>query len=99
MVRITFKNGKVYEWGDRSCKEYKYDGKCFIVIGYSNDLGIYNMDDVSSVEAAPDPAGSLPEGDAQGESQQGAGLPAGSQAQAHQDAASLAGSQGEREGK
>ena len=73
MIRITFKNGKVYEWGDGSSRDYKYDGKCFIVIGNNNDFGIYNMDDVSSVEVASVPAGNLPEGDAQGGARQEAG--------------------------
>ena len=65
MIRITFKNGRIYEWGDGSSRDYKYDGKCFIVIGNNNDLGIYNIDDVSSVEVASAPAGGLPEGDGQ----------------------------------
>ena len=85
MIRITFKNGKICEWGDGSYRDYKYDGKCFIAIGNNSDLGIYNIDDVSFVEVGPAPAGGLPEGDAQEGTQQEPGLPAGSQEEARQE--------------
>lgn len=88
MIRIIFKNGKIYEWGDGSCRGYKYDGKCFIVIGNNNDLGIYNIDDVSSVEVASTPAGGLPEGDGQESSQHEPGLPVESQEEARQEGGS-----------
>ena len=88
MIRIIFKNGKIYEWGDGRCRDYKYDGKCFIVIGNNNDLGIYNIDDVSSVEVASTPAGGLPEGDGQESSQHEPGLPVESQEEARQEGGS-----------
>lgn len=88
MIRITFKNGRIYEWGDGSSRDYKYDGKCFIVIGNNNDLGIYNIDDVSSVEVASAPAGGLPEGDGQESAQHEPGLPAESQEEDRQEAGS-----------
>lgn len=50
MIRIKFKSGEIYEWADGSYKEYKYDGKCFIVVGASQSIGIYNMDSILSAE-------------------------------------------------
>lgn len=49
MIKITFKNGNVCTWGKPQYTDYKYDGKCFIVIQNEQWVGIYNIDSIISV--------------------------------------------------
>ena len=50
MIKITYKNGEE-TWYEPQCyTEYKYDGKCFIVIYKKQWIGIYNMDCIASVQ-------------------------------------------------
>lgn len=49
MIRITFKNGNVCTWNKDEYTDYKYDGKCFIVIYNEKWVGIYNMDGIISI--------------------------------------------------
>lgn len=49
MLKITFKNGNVAKWKKKEYTDYKYDGKCFIVIKNEQWVGIYNMDNIISV--------------------------------------------------
>lgn len=49
MIKITFKNGNICTWGKDEYTDYKYDGKCFIVIRDEQWVGIYNMDNIISV--------------------------------------------------
>lgn len=49
MIKITFKNGNICTWGKDEYTDYKYDGKCFIVIRNEQWVGIYNMDNIISV--------------------------------------------------
>lgn len=64
MVRIKFKNGEIYEWGDGSYKDYKYDGKCFIVFGGGQSIGLYNMDNILSAEVGAACSGNAKAGNA-----------------------------------
>lgn len=49
MIKIVFKNGCVVKWKKKEWTDYKYDGKCFIVIKNEQWVGIYNMDRIVSV--------------------------------------------------
>ena len=49
MIKITFKNGSIAKWKKKQWTDYKYDGKCFIVINSGHWVGIYNMDSIISV--------------------------------------------------
>lgn len=49
MIKITFKNGNTCEWDKEQYTDYKYDGKCFIIIKGEQYVGIYNLDNVISV--------------------------------------------------
>lgn len=49
MIRIALKNGCVVEWKKKQWTDYKYDGRCFVVINKKQWIGIYNMDSVISV--------------------------------------------------
>ncbi len=49
MVKIVFKNGCTVKWGEKEYTDYKYDGKCFIVIKDGEWVGIYNMDCIVSI--------------------------------------------------
>lgn len=49
MIKITFKNGNTCIWKREEYTDYKYDGKCFIVINGEQWIGIYNIDSIISV--------------------------------------------------
>lgn len=49
MIKITLKNGCVYRWKRKEYTDYKYDGRCFIVIRDKRWVGIYNLDSIISV--------------------------------------------------
>ncbi len=49
MIKITFKNGDTAEWYIGQYTDYKYDGKCFIVIKDKQWVGIYNIDHIISI--------------------------------------------------
>lgn len=49
MIKITLKNGNVCSWTKEEYTDYRYDGKCFIVINNEQWVGIYNMDNIISV--------------------------------------------------
>jgi len=46
MIKIVCCNGDVFEWKDSEYTDYKYDGKCFIVIKDDKWVGFYNLDSV-----------------------------------------------------
>lgn len=48
MLKITFKNGNVCTWKKEEYDDYKYDGKCLIIIKNEQWVGIYNMDNIVS---------------------------------------------------
>lgn len=50
MLRIVFKSGEVIKWKKKQFTDYKYDGKCFIVINKKQWVGIYNLDCIAVVE-------------------------------------------------
>lgn len=49
MIKIVFRNGCVVKWKKKEWTDYKYDGRCFIVIKNERWVGIYNMDSIISV--------------------------------------------------
>lgn len=49
MIKVVFKNGSVVKWKPREYTDYKYDGKCFIIIRNGQWVGFYNMDSVVSI--------------------------------------------------
>ena len=49
MIKITLKNGCVCKWKRKEYTDYKYDGRCFIVIRDKRWVGIYNLDSIISV--------------------------------------------------
>ena len=49
MIKIVFKNGCVCKWKKKQWTDYKYDGKCFIVIKNDTWVGMYNMDSIVSI--------------------------------------------------
>ncbi len=49
MIKIVFKNGCIAKWKKEQWTDYKYDGKCFIIIKGEQWVGIYNMDSVVSI--------------------------------------------------
>lgn len=49
MIKIVFKNGSTCKWKKKEYTDYKYDGKCFIVIKDGRWIGFYNMDSVISI--------------------------------------------------
>ncbi len=49
MVKIVFKNGCVVKWKEKEYTDYKYDGKCFILIKKEKWAAFYNMDSVVSI--------------------------------------------------
>ena len=58
MIRVTLieiceDEYKEVIWKDEEYTEYKYDGKCFIIIKEQQWVGIYNMDNVVSVVISP----------------------------------------------
>ena len=50
VLRIVFKNGEIIKWKGKRFTDYKYDGKCFIVINKKQWVGIYNLDCIAAVE-------------------------------------------------
>lgn len=50
MLRIVFKNGEVIKWKKKQFTDYKYDGKCFIVILKKQWVAIYNLDCLAAIE-------------------------------------------------
>ena len=50
MVKIVFKNGCVVKWKEKEYTDYKYDGKCFILIKKGKWAAFYNMDSVVSIK-------------------------------------------------
>lgn len=49
MIKIVFRNGSVVKWKKKQWTDYKYDGRCFIVIKKEQWVGIYNMDNIISI--------------------------------------------------
>lgn len=49
MIKITFKNGNICTWGKDEYTDYKYDGKCLVIIFNGQWVGIYNIDSIVSV--------------------------------------------------
>lgn len=49
LIKIVFKNGSIAKWKQDEYTDYKYDGKCFIVIKDGQWVGFYNMDSVASI--------------------------------------------------
>ncbi len=49
MIKIIFKNGSVCKWKQGSYTDYKYDGKCFIIIKDEQWIGFYNIDSIISI--------------------------------------------------
>lgn len=50
MIEIQLTNGDVIHYKQEDYTDYKYDGKCFIVIKEMQWIGIYNLDHIVSVE-------------------------------------------------
>lgn len=49
MIKIVFKNGNYEKWTGKNFTDYKYDGKCFIVMKDTKWVGIYNIDSIISI--------------------------------------------------
>ena len=49
MIKITMNNYQEVIWEKEEFTDYRYDGKCFIIINGEKWVGIYNMDSVISV--------------------------------------------------
>ncbi len=49
MIKVVFRNGNVVKWKKNQWTDYKYDGKCFIIIDKKQWVGIYNIDSIISV--------------------------------------------------
>lgn len=49
MIKIVFKNGCICKWKRKEYTDYKYDGKCFIIIKDEQWVGIYNMGSIVSI--------------------------------------------------
>ena len=49
MIKIAFKNGCIAVWEEKQWDDYKYDGKCFIVVKGGQWVGIYNIDSITSI--------------------------------------------------
>lgn len=49
MIKVVFRNGCVVKWKKKQWTDYKYDGRCFIIIDKGQWVGIYNMDSIISV--------------------------------------------------
>lgn len=49
MIKIIFKNGTVVKWKKEEWTDYKYDGKCFIIIKDEQWVGFYNVGSIVSV--------------------------------------------------
>ncbi len=49
MIKIVFKNGSIAKWHPEEYTDYKYDGKCFIIIKDTEWIAFYNIDSVISI--------------------------------------------------
>ena len=49
-IIIKLKNGDICHYHPREYTDYRYDGKCFIVIKNKQWIGIYNLDCLEYVE-------------------------------------------------
>ncbi len=49
MIEIVLRNGYIVRWRKKQWTDYKYDGKCFIVIKDNEWIGIYNLDSIISI--------------------------------------------------
>ncbi len=49
MIKIVFKNGQIAKWKKKEWTDYKYDGRCFIIIKDEKWVGLYNMDSIISI--------------------------------------------------
>ena len=49
MIKNIKKNGSVCKWKQGSYTDYKYDGKCFIIIKDEQWIGFYNIDSIISI--------------------------------------------------
>ena len=49
MIKITLINSDECKWTKEQYTDYKYDGKCFIVVNGEQWVGIYNMDSIISI--------------------------------------------------
>lgn len=49
MIKIVFKNGCLCKWKRKEYTDYKYDGKCFIIIKDEQWVAFYNMDSIVSI--------------------------------------------------
>ena len=48
VLEIVFKNSETCYWGEDEYTDYKYDGKCIIIIKDKDWVALYNMDCVLS---------------------------------------------------
>lgn len=53
MLKIVFKNGNECYYNETQYDDYKYDGKCFIIIKGNQWIGIYNMDNIICITVEP----------------------------------------------
>lgn len=53
MIEIVFRNGDICYYNPDEYTEYKYDGRCFIVIRDEQWIGFYNLDCVKYIEVHP----------------------------------------------
>lgn len=49
MIEIVMMDGDRDEWGRDEFTDYRYDGKCFIIIKGEKYIGVYNMDAVRRI--------------------------------------------------
>lgn len=49
MIKIVFQNGDFDTWKENEYTDYKYDGKCFIVIKGEQWVGFYNIDTITQI--------------------------------------------------
>ena len=49
MIKIIFTNSYECKWNENQYTDYKYDGKCFIVINGKQWVGIYNINSIVSI--------------------------------------------------
>jgi len=49
VIKIVFKNGCICKWKQNEYTDYKYDGKCFIIIRDEQWVGFYNVDSIVSI--------------------------------------------------
>lgn len=48
-ITITMKNGNTATWDKGEWSDYRYDGKCFVVILNDAWIGFYNIDEVYTI--------------------------------------------------